>query len=434
MKILRTTDRNFRYDFGKIYKRSIDAPEAVQKNVASILDDIKRIGDEALFKYTEKFDHHSLTIKTVEVTSKEIGNAVRRLNPKDYEALKLAAKRIEEFSHHHLEKSWEYTKDDITLGLRYAPLKRVGIYVPGGQAAYPSSVLMTAIPARVAGVKEIIMCSPWPGGDELVSQVNPVVLAAAKIAGVDRIFKVGGAQAIGAMAYGTKTIPAVDKIVGPGNIYVTWAKKMVFGQVDIDMLAGPTEVTILGDGTVPASHVAADLLAQAEHDALASPLLITDNSTYASRVEGETRRQLMRLSRKAIAGESIQKRALIVLVRNLDEGIDLINEIAPEHLELALKDAKSYVDRIENAGAIFVGGFSPEAIGDYVAGPSHVLPTQGTARFFSLLRSSDFLKATSIISIEEKAFKKLGPTASRLAQLEGLTAHAHAVDIRLKGE
>ncbi len=429
MKILRTTDRNFRYDFGKIYRRSIDAPEAVQKNTASILDDIKRIGDEALFKYTEKFDHHTLTTKTVEVTAREISHALKQVNSKDLSALKLAAKRIEEFSHHHLEKSWEYTKDDVTLGIRYAPLKRVGIYVPGGKAAYPSSVLMTAIPARVAGVKEIIMCNPWPVGDG-----HSTVLAAAKIAGVDRIFKVGGAQAIGAMAYGTKTIPAVDKIVGPGNIYVTWAKKMVFGQVDIDMLAGPTEVTILGDGTVPASHVAADLLAQAEHDPLASPLLITDNSTYASRVEGETRRQLMRLSRKAIAGESIQKRALIVLVRSLDEGIDLINEIAPEHLELAIKDPHSYVDRIENAGAIFVGGFSPEAIGDYVAGPSHVLPTQGTARFFSLLRASDFLKASSIISLSEKAFKKLGPTASRLAQMEGLTAHAHAIDIRLKGE
>ena len=287
---------------------------------------------------------------------------------------------------------------------------------------------MTAIPARVAGVKEIIMCSPRPGGE-----VNDAVLAAAKIAGVDPIFKVGGAQAIGSMAYGTKTIPRVDKIVGPGNIYVTWAKKMVFGQVDIDMMAGPTEICILADGSVSAEFVAADLLAQAEHDEMACPLLITDNSNYASRMEGEVRRQLSRLERKALASESIQKRALIVLVRNLDEeGVELVNIIAPEHLELALKDAKAYVPKIRHAGAIFVGENTPETIGDYIAGPSHVLPTIGTARYFSLLRAADFMKVTSVISFTKQALQKLGPQASRLARLEGLTAHAHAVDIRLK--
>jgi len=429
MKILRTTDRNFRYDFGKVYKRVVDVPESVQKDVANILDDIRRIGDEALFKYTEKFEKHALTIKNVEVTPKEITAALKKVQPKDMDALKLAAKRVEDFSKHHIDKSWEYAKDEVTLGMRFTPLKRVGIYVPGGKAAYPSSVLMTAIPARVAGVKEIVMCSPCPNGE-----LNPVVLAAAKIAGVDRIFKIGGAQAIAAMAYGTKTIPMVDKIVGPGNIYVTWAKKMVFGQVDIDMLAGPTEITILADGSIPPSHVAADMLAQAEHDPLASPLCITDNSNYASRVEGEVRRQLLKLSRKEIAAESVQKRALIVLVRNMDEAVDIINEVAPEHLELAVKDPKKYVDRIDNAGAIFMGAFTPETIGDYVAGPSHVLPTQGTARFFSLLKTNDFMKATSIISLSEKAFKKLGPVASRLAQMEGLQAHANAVDIRLNNE
>ncbi len=429
MKILRTTDRNFRYDFGKVYKRIVDVPESVQKDVANILDDIRRIGDEALFKYTEKFEKHVLTIKTVEVTPKEITSAQKRVHPKDMEALKLAAKRIEEFSKHGIDKSWEYTKEEVTLGIRYTPLNRVGIYVPGGKAAYPSSVLMSAIPARVAGVKEIVMCTPCHGGE-----VNPIVLAAAKIAGVDRIFKVGGAQAIAAMAFGTKTLPMVDKIVGPGNIYVTWAKKMVFGQVDIDMLAGPTEITILADGTVPPSHVAADMLAQAEHDPLASPLCITDNSNYASRVEGEVRRQLLKLARKEIASESVQKRALIVLVRNMDEAVDLINEVAPEHLELAVKDPKKYIDRIKNAGAIFMGAYTPETIGDYVAGPSHVLPTQGTARFFSMLKTNDFLKATSVISLTEKAFKKLGPVASRMATMEGLQAHANAVDIRLNEE
>ncbi len=429
MKILRTTDRNFRYDFGKIYKRNVDVPDSVQKSVVTILDDIKRIGDEAVFKYTDKLDHHSLNTKTVEVSSKEKAAALKRVSDKDMDILKLAARRIEDFSKHHLNKSWDVKKDDVTLGLRFSPLNRVGIYVPGGLASYPSSVLMSAIPARVAGVKEIIMCCPWPNGT-----YNSTVLAAAKVAGVDRIFKVGGAQAIGAMAYGTKSIPAVEKIVGPGNVYVTWAKKMVFGQVDIDMLAGPTEICILADGHVPASHVAADLLAQAEHDVMATPLLITDNSTYASRVEGEVRRQLLRLERKNIASESIQKRALIVLARTIDEGIDLVNEVAPEHLELALKNAEKYIDRIQHAGAIFVGPHTPETIGDYIAGPSHVLPTNGTARAFSLLQANDFLKATSVISFSEKAFKKLGPAASRFAQMEGLTAHAYAVDVRLKGE
>lgn len=429
MKILRTTDRNFRYDFGKIYKRPVDTLDTVQKSVVAILDDMRRMGDEALFKHTEKFDHHALSVKTVEVSSKERMAAMKKVPAKDLEALKIAAKRIEDFSKQHLDQSWEYKKDDVKLGVRYTPLERVGIYVPGGLAAYPSSVLMTAIPARVAGVSEIIMCSPCPNGE-----TNPAVLAAAKIAGVDRIFKVGGVQAIGAMAYGTKSIPGVDKIVGPGNAYVACAKKMVFGQVDIDMIAGPSEICILGDGSVPASYVAADMLAQAEHDVLASPLLITENSNYASRVEGEIRRQMLSLERKTIVGESIQKRALIILVRTVQEGIDLVNEIAPEHLELAVAHPEKMIDKIKNAGAIFMGAFTPETIGDYVAGPSHVLPTQGTARFFSVLKANDFLKATSIISMSEKAFKKLGPVAARLARVEGLTAHAKAIDVRLGGE
>lgn len=427
MKILRTTDRNFRYDFGKIYKNRMDFPESVQKTVISILDDIKRVGDEALLKHTERLDHFSVTTKTVEVSPKELTAAAKKISDKDLASLKLAAKRIEEFSKLHLLESWETSKDGVTTGLRYSPIEKIGIYIPGGKAAYPSTVLMTAIPARVAGVSEIIMCSPWPGGE-----FSPAVLAAAKIAGVNRIFKIGGAQAIGAMAYGTKTVPKVDKIVGPGNMYVTYAKKMVFGDVGIDMIAGPSEVCILADSTIPANFIAADLLAQAEHDEMACPLLITNNSNYASRVEGEIRIQLAKLQRKDIAGSSIQKRALLVLVRDLDEGVDLINELAPEHLELAVKDPESYVSKIKNAGAIFVGPHTPETIGDYVAGPSHVLPTQGTARFFSVLKSNDFLKATSVISVTEKAFKTLAPHASRLANLEGLTAHANAVDLRLK--
>lgn len=427
MKILRTTDRNFRYDFGKVYKDRLKFSESLQKDVEDILDDINRMGDQALLKHTEKLDAVKLTSKTVEVSTKEKATSQKKVDAADLKALKAAAKRIEEFSKKNLLKSWNYTKEGVKLGLKYDPLDTVGIYVPGGMAAYPSTVLMTAIPAKVAGVKKIVMCSPWPKGEH-----NPSVIAAAKIAGVDQIFKLGGAQAIGAMAYGTKSVPKVDKIVGPGNIYVTLAKKLVFGEVDIDMLAGPSEICILGDGSVPAQYVAADMLAQAEHDQLACPLLVTNNSNYASRVEGEVRIQLAKLSRKSIASVSIQKRALIVLVRNIKEGVELINEIAPEHLEICTKDPESYVNKITNAGAIFVGAFTPETIGDYIAGPSHVLPTGGTAKHFSVLNPNDFLKARSIISCSEKAFKKLAPDAIRLAQLEGLGAHASAIDVRLK--
>lgn len=427
MKILRTTDRNFRYDFGKVYNNRVEVSENIQKSVVTILDDIKRMGDQALFKYTEKFDTFEVSVKTVQVSAKEIAAAVKKVDSKDLAAIKLAAKRIEDFSSQNLLKSWETNKEGVKLGLRYTALDRAGIYIPGGKAAYPSSVLMTAIPAKVAGVKEVVMCTPWPNGE-----VNPAVLAAAKIAGVDSIFKVGGAQAIAAMAYGTKSVSKVDKIVGPGNVYVTYAKKLVYGDVDIDMVAGPSEVCILADGTIPAAYMASDLLAQAEHDEMATPLLITDNSNYASRVEGEVRIQLAKLSRKVIAGASIQKRALIVLVRSLQEGVDLVNEIAPEHLELALKNAESYVPKIRHAGAIFIGEFTPETMGDYLAGPSHVLPTNGTAKYFSVLKSNDFLKATSIVHCSKEAFKKLGPQAAHLARMEGLTAHAEAIDLRLK--
>lgn len=427
MKILRTTDRNFKYDFGKVYKNRLEIPEKIEKLVVNILDDIKRVGDQSLIKHTEKFDQVTWNTKTMEVSLKERNAAAKKIDAKDMKVLKEAAKRIEEFSKQNLLKSWEKSKDGVTLGMRYSPLERVGIYVPGGKAAYPSSVLMTAIPAMVAGVEEIVMCSPWPNGEH-----NPAVLAAAKLAGVKKIFKVGGAQAIGAMAYGTKTVPKVDKIVGPGNIFVSCAKRLVFGDVDIDMVAGPSEVCVLADGSVPPKHIAADLLAQAEHDEMACPLVLTNNSNYASRVEGEVRIQLSQLKRKPIASVSIQKRALIVLIRNIKEGIDLINEIAPEHLELAVEKPKEILPKIKHAGAIFVGPHTPETLGDYLAGPSHVLPTGGTARYFSVLNSNDFLKATSIINYSEKALQKHASTAMRLAELEGLDAHARAVEVRIK--
>lgn len=427
MKILRTTDRNFRYDFGKVFKRQLQVTESIQDNVENILDDIKRIGDQALIKYTHKHDFHEISTRSMEVSAKEINAALKKLSSDDKKAIEVAAANIEKFYKQQKISDVKYKSLDATLELIHRPMERVGIYVPGGKASYPSSVLMGAIPAKVAGVEEIYMCSPWTNGEH-----NPATLVAAHIIGIKQIFKLGGAQAIAAMAYGTKTVPKVDKVVGPGNVYVTLAKKLVYGDVSVDMMAGPSEIVILGDGSIPPSHVASDLLAQAEHDEQACSLLLTNNSNYAIRVEGEVRKQTLKLDRKAIASESIKKRGLIVLVRNMNEAIDLINEIAPEHVELCTEDAEALVSQIKNAGAIFVGPYSPEAIGDYVAGPSHILPTGGCARFSSLLRVTDFLKTTSVINYGEKAFKKWGPTASRLAQLEGLTAHAKSIDLRLE--
>lgn len=429
MKILRTTDRNFRYDFGKVFKRQFDCPETVQKGVFDILDDIKRIGDQALIKYTLKHDNHEVTTKSLEVSQKEINNALKALPPEDTRALTLAAERIEEFYKCQKIEGLQVNKNDIELGFRVRALERVGVYVPGGKASYPSSVLMSVIPARVAGVGEIVMCSPWPAGES-----NPALLVAANICGIKKIFKLGGAQAIAAMAYGSKTVPKVDKIVGPGNIWVAWAKKMVYGDVDIDMIAGPTEIVIIGDGSVPPAYVASDILSQAEHDEMACSLLITNNSNYAIRVEGEVRKQTLKLARKSIASESVKKRGLIVLVRNMSEALELVNEIAPEHLEICTENPDALADQIHHAGAIFLGPYTPEAIGDYIAGPSHVLPTHGSARFFSVLKVSDFVKTTSVIKFSEKAFRKWGPVAAQIATMEGLTGHAAAIEMRLKGE
>lgn len=427
MKILRTTDRNFRYDFGKVFKRQFLAQESALENVDDILDDIKRIGDQALIKYTGKFDFHELNIRTMEVSSKEINQALKAVSAADKKALETAAENIEKFYKQQKITPTIYKNGDVRLELVPRPLDRVGIYVPGGKASYPSTVLMAAIPVRVAGVPEIVMCSPWLNGEH-----NPATLVAAQIAGVKNIFKLGGAQAIAAMAYGTKSVPRVDKIIGPGNIYVTLAKKMVYGEVDVDMIAGPSELVVLCDGSVPPAHVAGDLLAQAEHDELVTTLLLTNNSNYAIRVEGEVRKQILRLERKAIAMESIKKRGLIVLVRTIDEAVELINEVAPEHLEVCIEKPDAVVAKIKNAGAIFVGPYSPEAIGDYVAGPSHILPTYGSAKFSSVLQVSDFVKTTSIIQYGQNAFKKYGPIARQIAELEGLTGHARSIEMRLK--
>lgn len=426
MKILRTTDRNFRYDFGKVFKRDHDFPEAVMKTVANVLDDVKRIGDQAVLKYTQKYDGNELTSRNMQVSTKEINQAVKALSADDKKALEKAAENIEKFYKQQKVSELSHKSSDAVLKLVHRPLEKVGIYVPGGKASYPSSVLMSAIPAKVAGVKDIIMCSPWTNGE-----MNPASLVAAQIVGIEKIYKLGGAQAIGAMAYGTKIIEKVDKITGPGNIYVTAAKKMVYGVVDIDMIAGPSELVILGDGSVPPAHVASDLLAQAEHDEMATTLLLTNNSNYAIKVEGEVRKQTLKLARKPIASESIKKRGLIVLVRNMDEAVNLVNEVAPEHVEICMEDAEDYVDDIKHAGAVFVGPWSAEAIGDYVAGPSHILPTYGSARHFSVLTVNDFMKTTSVIKYGPKAFKKWGPIAQQMAEMEGLTGHAKSIELRL---
>lgn len=427
MKILRTTDRNFKYDFGKVFKREFTVPESVQKNVFDILDDIKRIGDQALIKYTQKFDFHEISIKNMEVTPKEINEALKKVSKDDIKALEEAADRVESFYKKQKAPDIKIKALDSELRLVSRPLERVGVYAPGGKASYPSSVLMSAIPAKVAGVPEIYLCSPWTNG-----AYNPATLVAAHIAGVKNIYKLGGAQAIAAMAYGTKTVPKVDKVVGPGNIYVSWAKKMVYGDVDVDMIAGPSEIVIIGDGTIPPAHVASDLLAQAEHDELATSLLLTTNSNYAIKVEGEVRKQTLKLDRKPIAAESIKKRGLIVLVRNIKEAVAIVNEIAPEHVEICTKGARKLADEIINAGAVFIGPYSPEAIGDYVAGPSHILPTHGSARYSSVLQVTDFMKTTSFIEFGEKTFKKYGPTAAKIARLEGLTGHARSIELRLE--
>lgn len=344
--------------------------------------------------------------------------------------MKLAAARIERFHREQarrLPKSWKKKDAGAVLGEKVQAIDRVGIYVPGGLAAYPSTVLMNAIPAKVAGVREIVMVSPWAGGT-----CNPYTLAAARIAGVDRIFKIGGAQAIAALAYGTKSVPAVDKIVGPGNIFVATAKRFVFGRVGIDMIAGPTEIIVVADDTADANFVASDLLSQAEHDPLAAPILITPSRRLAPLVLQALDRQLRTLKRREILKRSLRGQGLLVLTRNMKEAIDLANQSAPEHLSLQVKNAAGVASQIRNAGAIFIGPYAPVAFGDYIAGPNHVLPTVRTARFSSPLGVGDFLKRSSLIGFDQKSFGKLAPHVMRLANLEGLTAHAASVQIRLK--
>jgi len=428
IQMLRFSDPGFEAAFARIVARSETLPEGVEETVRTIIDDVRRRGDAALFELTARFDRLELTAGTVQVSEAEIDRACAAVSAESHAALKLAAERIAAFHAKQKVETWiSTTEEDVLLGQMVRPLDRVGIYVPGGKAAYPSSVLMNAVPAKVAGVAEVIMTVPTPDG-----VVNPHVLAAARLAGVDRIFRVGGAQAVAALAYGTESVPRVDKITGPGNIYVATAKKMVFGQVDIDMIAGPSEILVINDGSGDPAHIAADLLSQAEHDELASSILITTDEAFAGKVAEALESQLQTLSRQTIARDSIDAFGAIVVAGSLDDAIAFSNRIAPEHLELAVANPFEILPRIRHAGAIFMGHHTPEAAGDYLAGPNHTLPTGGTARFFSPLGVDDFVKKSSIVSFSRPGLERLGKEIIHIAELEGLEAHARSVSIRLK--
>jgi histidinol dehydrogenase len=429
MKVIRTDSAAFEQQFRAIRERGRIFDPELWAAVERIVEDVGRRGDEALFEYTAKWDGHVVTAVTVEASLDERKAAVAKVSPEDLEILRLAAGRIERFHEHQRCEGWSVQDEQgVELGQRILPLAAVGIYAPGGLACYPSTVLMTAIPARIAGVGEIVLVTPSRDG-----RLRPLIAAAAELGGVTRIFKIGGAQAVAALAFGTASIPAVDKIVGPGNAYVAAAKKLVFGRVAIDMIAGPSEILIIADGTGEAAWAAADLLAQAEHDETASALLLTPDEAFAAAVAGEVERRLKDLPRNEIASRAIDAFGAAVVTRDLAEAVALANRFAPEHLELMVANPRELLSEARNAGAIFLGMHTPEALGDYTAGPNHVLPTGGTARFASPLGVYDFIKRTSILSFSREAFKRYGRPNARFADLEGLEGHGHSIRVRLEG-
>jgi len=415
--------------FESLKKRSLEGQKNVDDTVSGIIRDVMEHGDEALLEYTERFD--GVKLESLEITAEELDEAISSVDEGLIEVILRAAENIRAYHEKQRENSWFFTKENgIVLGQKVVPLSKVGVYAPAGSAPLPSTVLMDVIPAKIAGVKEIILCSP-PGKD---GKMNPLVLACARFAGVDRAFKIGGAQAIAAMAYGTETVPRVDKIVGPGNIYVATAKKQVFGVCGIDMIAGPSEILVIADESANPAYVAADLLSQAEHDRLASSILVTVSKELAYKVAEEVKIQLGRLERAEIASKSIEDYGAIIIAGNMDEAIEISNAIAPEHLEVCTKDPFSLLDDIRNAGAIFLGSYSPEPVGDYYAGSNHTLPTSGTARFFSPLGVYDFVKRQSVISYSRKAFDLATADVAAFADAEGLTAHGNAIRIRTEME
>lgn len=431
MKIIYTKDKEFKTEFENILKRAKSDIKGVSKIVENIIDEIVEDGNEALKRHIEKFDKWIVKSDDELLISQDsMKKAYETLDESLKKSLHIAYERIKAYHEKQLPKSWiDFEENGTILGQKVTAVDRAGLYIPGGKAAYPSSLLMNAIPAKVAGVKEIVVCTPTPN-----NEVNELLLAACHLCGVSKVYKVGGASAIAAMAYGTKTIPKVDVITGPGNIFVATAKKMVFGEVNIDMIAGPSEIGILADENAKANYIAIDLLSQAEHDEMASSILITTCEDLAKNTSKEVDNFLANLSRYEIAKKSIDERGVIIVASNMEEAIELMNEIAPEHLEVMTKNPFELLPFIKHAGAIFLGENTPEPIGDYIAGPNHTLPTGGTAKFYSPLNVENFLKKSSIISFSKKAINDLGEPCALLADTEGLTAHAKSVRIRLENK
>jgi len=422
-----SNDNDFLTKLNSLLNRDQEHDSSVNDWVVETISTIRREGDAALFGYTKQFDGFELTTDNIEVSSLRLKQAVDNIPDDQRQALEYAAQRVRDYHQHQLQESWEYKEQDGTrLGQKITPIKRVGLYVPGGKATYPSSVFMNAIPAKVAGVEELIMVSPTPNGE-----LNEMVLAAAYIAGVDRVFRIGGAQAIAALAYGTNLIPAVDKITGPGNVYVATAKQQVFGKVGIDMLAGPSEVLVIADESVNPDWVAMDLFAQAEHDEIAQSILLTESDVVADSVLESINRLLPEMERAEIIAESLKNNGALIVVNSQDELIEVADIIAAEHLEVFHAQKDVLAEKISNAGAIFIGEYSAESLGDYCAGPNHVLPTSGTARFSSPLGVYDFQKRTSIINVTRAGAQNIGKNASVLARGESLTAHARSAEFRL---
>ncbi|MBU6507915.1 MAG: histidinol dehydrogenase [Alphaproteobacteria bacterium] len=419
--------RNFAKDFAALLDLKRELAADVDAAATAIVEDVRTRGDAAVIEHTRRLDKLTLTAATLQVSSAEIAAAKAQCAPETLKALSLAAARIEAYHRKQVPQDLDYTDPvGVRLGARWRPIGAVGIYVPGGSAAYPSSVLMNALPAKVAGVPRVAMVVPAPEG-----ALNPLVLAAAELAGVGEIYRIGGAQAVGALAYGTATIAPVDKIVGPGNAYVAAAKRRVYGQVGIDMIAGPSEILVLADAKNDPTWIAVDLLSQAEHDTAAQAILITDDAGFADAVAAAVEAALKTLPRRAIAGESWRRFGAIVVIQRWDEAAGLVNRLAPEHLEIAVDDAVTLAADIRNAGAIFLGRHTPEAVGDYVAGPNHVLPTARSARFSSGLSVLDFMKRTSLVRCDAASLNAIGPAAVTLAKAEGLDAHALSVAVRL---
>jgi len=425
VKIFSWNDRGFAKAVEAVCQRAVQQNAKVEQSVRKILDSVRCDGDKAVQRFTWQFDRIQIRPNQLGVSSKEIQEAYSALPRADTTALKYAARRIRTFHRRQRRSTWTYRKDGIQLGQMITPLDAVGLYVPGGKAVYPSSVLMNAIPAKVAGVGRVVMCTPTPTGS-----IHPALLVAADIAGIDEIYRVGGVQAIGALAFGTSTIRPVDKIVGPGNLYVATAKRLVYGYVDIDMIAGPSELLVLADSTSNPSHVAADLLCEAEHDEEACVYLVTTSLALAKRTVKEVNRQLGELGRQEIASRSIGTHAVAFVVKTLEEGLALANQIAPEHLSLNMEKALDYLPRIRHAGAIFVGRYTPPAVADYVAGPNHVLPTGGSARFFSSLGVDEYVKRSNVVSYSQTALLKAKRAVVRLATLEGFDAHGQSMESR----